>query len=162
MSIDLSDIPAAVADYLNTQVTTAISTLTPTSGTLNPNEEASFTVTVTNIGDVRLTDVKYHVQISPATIAKLKVPAGAAIFPRATTDPNDPLLARNTFVDNMVLFLLSTTLDPGEVVVIGLEAKGLDEGTATITCHIHGNIDQASLFPQGENSTNGRRALTVV
>ena len=90
MSIDLSDIPAAVADYLNTQVTTAISTLTPTSSTLNPNEEASFTVTVTNIGDVRLTDVKYHVQISPATIAKLKVPAGAAIFPRATTDPNDP------------------------------------------------------------------------
>ena len=161
MSINLSDIPAAVADYLNTQVTVDVSEVTPTSGSLNPNELGSFRVTVTNIGEVRLTDVKYHVQSSAPTIALLKVPSGAAIFPRATTDPNDPLLPRNTFVDNMVLFLVNTALEPGEVETIGLELKGIDEGDATITCHIHGDIDQVSLFPHGENSPNGRRPVTV-
>ena len=49
MTITISDIPNAVADYLNTQVTSTVSTVTPdVSSSLQPGEDGTFSVTVVN------------------------------------------------------------------------------------------------------------------
>ena len=165
MTINLADIPAAVASYMNTKVTTVVDPVTADSGSLNPTEEGSFKVTVTNAdapNGVRLVDVVHHLTIAPSNFAKLKVHPSAAIATRATLDPGAPLLARSTFVEEMYATYLTGTLEVGETRELTFEVKGLDEGNATITCHIHANIDENSLFPSGENSSTIRRAVAVV
>jgi hypothetical protein len=83
MSIELSDIPAAVASYLGTQVTTTVSEVTPkdeNQDVLTPGQDGTFTVTVTNAGPpggVRLINVIYHVEISDGSVAKLIAPQSA-------------------------------------------------------------------------------------
>ena len=83
MPIELSDIPAAVANYLNTQVTTTVSAVTPkdeNQDVLTPGQDGTFTVTVTNAGPpggVRLINVIYHVEISDGSVAKLIAPQNA-------------------------------------------------------------------------------------
>ena len=85
MPIDLIDIPAAVADYLDNQVQTAISAVVPKrsgSGVLTPGQDGTFTVTATNAGTpdgVRLINVTFHVKISDDSIAQLIVPAGTVV-----------------------------------------------------------------------------------
>ena len=68
--IELADIPAAVADYLDTNVTTTISTVTPGhkhQDVLTPGQDGTFIVTVENAPSpdgIRLINVKYHLKIS--------------------------------------------------------------------------------------------------
>ncbi len=165
MTINLADIPAAVANYMNTKVTTVVDPVIANSGSLNPGEPGSFKVTVTNAdapNGVRLVDVVHHLTIEPSRFAKLKVHPSAAIATRATLDPSAPLLTRSTFVDAMFATYLTGTLDVGETLELEFEVKGLDEGNAEITCHLHANIDENSLFPNGQNSSTGRRAVSVV
>ncbi|MDR2983485.1 MAG: hypothetical protein LBV34_01465, partial [Nocardiopsaceae bacterium] len=75
MPIDLIDIPAAVADYVDNHVQTAVSPVTPSwseQGVLTAGENGTFTVTVTNTGTpdgVRLINVTYHVKVSDEAIA---------------------------------------------------------------------------------------------
>ena len=69
MTINLADIPAAVANYMNTKVTTVVDPVIADSGSLNPAEEGSFKVTVTNAdapNGVRLVDVVHHLTIAPS------------------------------------------------------------------------------------------------
>ena len=166
MTINLADIPAAVANYMNTKVTVVVDEVVADSGTLNPNEEGTLTVTITNAdapNGVRLTNLVHHLRIAPGSKAKLKVPGSAIITTRSGLATSSPALTRNTFVEAMFCTLeTETTLDVGEVKDITFEVKGFDEGNATLTYDLHANVDQASLFPTGENSTTIDSPVAVV
>ena len=67
MSISLSDIPAAVADYIQSNVTVEVSEVKHGISTvLQPHEKGTFNVTVTNNGAVRLNDLVYELSVKPA------------------------------------------------------------------------------------------------
>ena len=170
MTITISDIPNAVADYLNTQVTSTVSTVTPdVSSSLQPGEDGTFSVTVVNASaptGVRLTDVKHHLTIPPTTPigntfrAKFHVPATPPA--RATTNPNDPVLAVGIQVAEMFLFPLDPVLEIGDTdTVSGLEIHALSVGDFEITCHIHGDMLVEDLIPNGENNRTARRTVTI-
>lgn len=170
MSITLSDIPNAVADYLNTQVTSTVSAVTPAvSGSLQPGEDGNFTVTVTNAAapnGVRLTDVKHHLTIPPTTPngntfrAKFIVPSSPPA--RATTNANDLPLAVNSQVTQMFLFPLDPVLEVGDTdTVVGLKIRSISVGDFEITCHIHADILVDDLIPNGENNPTFRRDVTI-
>ena len=71
MSITLTDVSAAVADYIKQNVTAEVSNVTHgTSSVLQPDEEATFTVTLTNATDgVRLINIVYDLSIHPSSAA---------------------------------------------------------------------------------------------
>ena len=77
MSISLTDIPAAVADYIQSNVTVEVSEVKHGISTvLQPHEKGTFDVSVTNNGDVNLTDLVYELSVSPSSVAKLISPEG--------------------------------------------------------------------------------------
>jgi hypothetical protein len=169
MPIDLSDIPTAVAGYLDNHVTTVVSEVS-SGGTIEDGETGTYSVTVTNADapdGVRLVNVRYHLTISPSTVAKLVADTSALAPKRATIDPNGPTLGFGELTDVMFIFpvagaLPQAELDVGESATLdGLQVKGLRAGTATIKCHIHADIDQDSLFPKSENSPNGQHEFSV-
>jgi hypothetical protein len=167
MPIDLSDIPTAVADYLDNHVTTEVSEVS-SGGTIEDGEIGTFDVTVTNAGEpdgVRLVNVRYHLTISPATVAKLVADSSVLAPQRATIDPNGPVLRNGELTDVMFIFPVASApnaeLDVGESATLTKEVKGLVAGTATIKCHIHADIDEDSLFPKSENSPKGQRQFSV-
>src|SRR5690242_6659578 len=98
MPIDLADIPAAVADYLDNQVTTSVSPVVPKrqdQDALTAGQTGSFTVTVTNVGSpdgVRLANVTYHVKISDDSIAQLIVPRATLAACYDALNAAEPLL----------------------------------------------------------------------
>jgi hypothetical protein len=169
MPIDLIDIPAAVADYLDNHVTTTVSAVS-SGGSIEDGEIGTFSVTVTNAAapdGVRLIDVRYHVIVSPPSVAKLSANGSAIVRQHATNDQNSSPLGNGDLVEEYFIIAFTGVtelreLDPGETVTIdGLEVKGIKKGNATIKCHIHADIDQDSLFPQGENSPNGTHDFKV-
>jgi hypothetical protein len=169
MPIDLADIPTAVADYLDNHVTTVVSEVS-SGDTIEDGETGTYSVTVTNADapdGVRLVNIRYHLTISPATVAKLVADTSALAPKRATINPNDPTLGFGDLTDVMFIFPVAgaTTqaeLDVGESATFnGLQVKGLRAGSATIKCHIHADIDQDSLFPRSENSPNGQHQFNV-
>jgi hypothetical protein len=169
MPIDLSDIPIAVGDYLDNHVTTVVSDVS-SGGTIEDGETGTFSVTVTNAGapdGVRLVNLRWHLTISPATVAKLVADTSALAPKRATIDPDGPTLGFGELTDVMFIFpvagvLPQAELDVGESATFdNLQVKGLRPGSATIKCHIHADIDQNSLFPRSENSPNGQVQLSV-
>jgi hypothetical protein len=170
MSIELVDIPTAVADYLNSQVTTTVSPVS-SGGSIEDGDIGTFSVTVKNAAapdGVRLVNVRYHVIVSPPSVAKLSATTGpSSLAPqRPKDDPNAAVLVAGDLVEDYFIFpagiLTESSLDPGETAKFELlEVKGLKKGTATIKCHIHAEIDQASLFPTGENSPNGTHDFSV-
>jgi hypothetical protein len=167
MTIVLSDIPTAVTTYLNTKVKTDISPVTADSGSLsgNPPEEGTFTVTVTNAAaptGLRLINVVHHLTTTNPDVLLLKVNPSAALATRASLDPTAPHLPRNTFVEEMYVTYAFGTLDVGQVLALEFEVKAIDEGSAAITCHVHADIDEDSLFPDGLRSKNDTQTVTVI
>jgi hypothetical protein len=168
MPIDLSDIPTAVGNYLDTEVTTTVSGVS-SGGSVEHDEVGTFGVTITNAGapdGVRLIKCVYHVSVSPPTVAKLQADTSLLMVKRATINPSDPPLKNNELVSDMYLFpndaLAQSALDVGEVAVInGLQVKGIGPGVAKITCHLHAEVDQNSLYPTGEHSSSGTASVTV-
>ena len=169
MPIDLSDIPTAVGEYLDTHVTTVVSAVS-SGGTIEEDEIGEFTVTVTNAAapdGVRLINVRYHLTVSPGSVAKFQTDSSALMPQRPTIDPSSPAFGFGDLTEEMFLFpnsgfLTQAELNVGEVAVIeGLNVKALGVGSATIKCHIHADIDQDSLFPNSQNSPNGRREFSV-
>ena len=82
MTINLFDIPAATSAYIDNEVDVEVTRVT---ANLEDGEEGTFTVRVTNASEpngVRLTDIVLHVTVSPATVALLKPPGSALLFPR--------------------------------------------------------------------------------
>src|SRR5262245_652571 len=109
MPIDLSDIPTAVADYLDNHVTTEVSDVS-SGGTIEDGEIGTFDVTVTNAGapdGVRLVNVRYHLTVSPGNVAKLVADSSALAPQRATINPNDPVLLNGELTEVMFIFPLA-------------------------------------------------------
>lgn len=166
MPIDLIDIPAAVADYLDNQVQTAISAVVPKrsgSGVLTPGQDGTFTVTATNAGTpdgVRLINVTFHVKISDDSIAQLIVPAGTVVASYETLTSTAPLQAGARRSAMFVKVLTGTTVDVGESQPLQIDVHCSEEGDAKITCHVHADIDESDLFPTSQNP-NGERTVSV-
>ena len=165
MTIVLSDIPTAVAAYLDKKVKTIVSPVTADSGSLNPTDDGAFTVTITNAAaptGLRLVNVVYHLTTTNPEVLLLKVNPSAALATRASLDPTAPLLAGNALVEEMYVTFTFGTLEIGETLELGFEGRAMDEGTATITCHAHGDIDDDSLFPDGLHSKTDVQAVVVI
>jgi hypothetical protein len=115
--IELADIPAAVANYLDTNVTTSISTVTPRNkrqAVLAPGQDGTFTVTVQNApppGGIRPINVKYHVKISDDTVARLVVPRSALLAAYDNLGSTSRLTAGTRRSEMFVQSLADTTLD---------------------------------------------------
>jgi hypothetical protein len=168
MSITLTDVPAAVADYVKQNVTVEVSDVTHgTSSVLQPDEEATFTVTLTNATEgVRLINIVYDVSIHPASAAYLH-PFGSLTRPcRSEFDLGKPVLKEDDKPSRLVVWPMEATglatLDPGQVIKFddfSVHTKEL--GDATVKCHIYATVDQASLFPSDQPSSTVKRSFTV-
>lgn len=170
MAINLSDIRAAVVAYLNSSVTVSVTAPVPDQPTvISPDEGFTYSVKATNAsaaaGGVQLTGVVYHVRLTPASVAKLQVPASPPA--RAVNSPAGPTLAPGSMVSEMFLFPTSSSahkiLAVGESdTITGLRGKALDPGAATIRADIQANIDENWLFPNQENTPSGSRTFNVL
>ena len=168
MALTLSDIPAAVADYIQQNVTVTVTQVKHgISSVLQPNEKGKFDVVVTNNGGVRLTDIVYELSISPDSVAKLISPSGMLMGARKGLDPASDVIANGDETAKMFLFPLDalsfSSVDAGQSVTnpeLQVTTKR-SLGVATITCTIHASVDQASLFPADQESTAATRKLTV-
>jgi hypothetical protein len=168
MSIQLADIPAAVADYLDTQVTTVVSAVAPAKNDdplLTPGEDGLFLVTVTNASapdGVRLTNVVYHLSVTPDTVAKLIVTSNPIIETRAKLHDTELLKPGKKVSEMFCTITTDTVLEVGDEDALALEVHCIALGDATIACHIHADVAEDDLFPTGENSTNGKSTFSVV
>ncbi len=166
MSISLSDLPAAVATYVTNNVIIEVSAVKHGISTvLQPNERATFHVTVTNKGAVRLTDLIYELSVSPKSVAQLISPADAVVF--AQTSLGGAPIPNGHEVDTMFLSAIEavswTSVDGGESVSTPeLEVKTQSTlGDATIECTLRATVDQSSLFPPEQEGPTARCQLTV-
>jgi hypothetical protein len=168
MSITLTDVPAAVADYIKQNVTVEVSdVIHGTSSVLQPDEEATFTVTLTNATEgVRLINIVYDVSIRPASAAYLH-PFRSLLRPcRSEFDLSKPVLKENDTPSRLVVWPLDptglATLDPGQVIKFDDFAVHTKElGDATLRCHVYATVDQYSLFPTDQPSSTVKRSFTV-
>jgi uncharacterized repeat protein (TIGR01451 family) len=168
MTLSLSDIPAAVADYIKTSVTVTVTEVKHGISTvLQPNEKGKFDVVVTNNGSVRLTNIIYELSISPGDVAKLISPSGMLMGARESLDPSSDVIPNGQETTKMFLFPLEAlsfaSVDPGETVT-NPELQVTTQrtlGDATIKCTIHATVDQESLFPGDQESSQAKRKLTV-
>jgi len=168
MSLSLSDIPAAVAEYIKDNVTVEVTEVRHGISTvLQPNEKGTFDVVVNNNGTVRLTNIIYELSISPENVAKLVSPAGVLMAARTGLDPRSSEIPFGQEVTRMFLFAADvvdcSSVDAGQRVAnpeLQVTTQQL-LGDATITCTIHATVDQTSLFPADRNSSVAQRTLTV-
>jgi len=168
MSITLTDVSAAVADYIKQNVTVEVSNVTHgTSSVLQPDEEATFTVTLTNATDgVRLINIVYDLSIHPSSAAYFH-PFGSVTRPcRSEFDLSKPILTEDDKPSRLVVWPINGsslgTLDPGQVIKFDDFAIHTETlGDATVNCHIYATVDQASLFPPDQASSTVKRSFTV-
>jgi hypothetical protein len=168
MPIELSDIPTAVANYLNTQVTTTVSAVTPkdeTQDVLTPGQDGTFTVTVTNAGPssgVRLINVIYHVEISDGSVAKLIAPQSVLVGAFDKIDDTTPIPGGTQRGEMFVKTFIDNTLDVGETQpVLRLNLHCLDQGDAEVRARIFAEVDESALLPRSK-SPNGEQTVKVV
>jgi hypothetical protein len=163
VAINLKDIPDAVKDYLNTQVTVTITPFVPSAGTsVNPAETFTFDVKATNNGGIALKNVKYKVLAVNPHIAKVRVPAGGT-----ATDLAGTSLAANAEVGAFIFDPSGSAFDlpagdTDTVRVTGKAVSGASGGTTGIRASVLADIDLDQLFPKGEDTGTSQRTLTVV
>ena len=168
MTISLSDIPTAVADYIKDNVTVDVTEVKHGISTvLQPHEKGKFDVVVTNNGTVRLTNLIYELSVSPDDVAKLLSPGTILIIVRKGLEDDSDIIptgqeATKMFVTPNTAVTFSS-VDPGDSVTFPeLEVKTQSSlGDATIKCSIHATVDQTSLFPEDEESSVAKQTLTV-
>lgn len=172
MPINLQEIRTAVQTYLDTKVTVSISAITPATGaSIQPNENFSFSITVTNAsaaaGGIALKNVRYRIWLDNYTVGKIIVPAEPMVA-RTGWLTSDPALAAGKQVDGeMYLFPPNEKnyLDPGESDTIPLTGKAgaaAAGGTTNIRFKIRADADLEYLFPKHEDSPSTSRSLVVV
>lgn len=166
MPISLSDLPAAVADYVKNTVSVRVSEVQHGISTvLQPHEKGTFNVTVTNSGVVRLSNLIYELSVSPGSVAKLISPEGPATFARDGIG-GDPI-PNGSEVERLFLTGIAdvswTSVDGGaSVTTEDLQVKTQQTlGDATIECTLHATVDQTSLFPGEQAGSPTTRKLTV-
>ena len=158
MTIILNDLPASVAGYIRDNVTVDVSKpKTGKSSTLQVNDTADFTVTVTNKGAVRLLNVKYHLTISDSNVAQYVVPSTSLVF-TYRADFGDPILHgvdSPTLVVEPVLTDLNTLEPDGGILTFGGTIDMLKKGTDLVLhAHIHGDADETTLFPTNQRGND--------
>jgi hypothetical protein len=173
MPINLNEIPAAVKAYLDTKVTVTVSSLIPAAGgSINPNEDFSFNVTVTNAnaaaGGIALRNVKYRLSVDSAAVGKLRVPSIGS----STDLAGAPLVAGAevaAFIYTPPAFVIfgdtAAYLSVGDVDTQSFSGKagsGAAGGTTTIRARILADVDLDQLFPKGEDTAIAMRTLSVV
>jgi len=167
MTINLQEIRKAVQDYLDHKVNTSISKLTPdVAGTINPDEEFTFSITATNPktenGGIRLINVRYHLHSTDPAKVKLKVPPVATATARSGYSSSDAVLAPDTLVADMYLFPTEDTLDVDDIDTIsGLKGKALALGNPNISFRIYADVDMDYLFPKNQNSGGSTRTVPI-
>ena len=173
MPINLNEIPAAVKAYLDSKVTVNISLLTPTAGgSINPNEDFSFSVTVTNAnaaaGGIALRNVKYRLSVDNAAVGKLKVPSvGSSTDLTGTPLAAGPEVAGFIYTPPAFVIFGDTAsyLSVGDVDTqnfFGKAGGAAAGGNTTIRARILADVDLDQLFPKGEDTTAALRTLSVV
>jgi uncharacterized repeat protein (TIGR01451 family) len=152
MTIVLSDIPASVPDYIEQNVTIDVTTpRTGTSNVLQPGDDATFDVTLTNKGPIRLVNIQYHLTINDSTVAQF-LSTGSALLP-SRADFGDPVLTGGVQTPTLLISPLElsglTILEPNgsDVTFRELSIHLRKKGSAEIKVHIHADIDLASVFP---------------
>ena len=169
MTIALTDIANAVHDYLDTQVTVQITKVT---ARLEPLEEGTFTVQVTNAGapsGVQLTGLAFHVTVPDPTIIDIlgfDDPAGFHTT-RENANPTSPVVKNGNPAPNgeMCVFLNTddlATLEVGETSQVELQYRAKKAGQTSIKCHIHATVDQDTLFPPNQAGVNDEHQVKVL
>lgn len=159
MTITLTDIPAAVTTYLRDHVALLLGDVVPTSGSLNPNESGTISISATNAAlpeGLPLVNVVYHLRSTDPDVFTMKVTGSAGFESRATIDRDDPTLPANTFVGEMFVWHRERSIDVGVEQLLTQTVKGIDEGNAAITCHLHAEIDEDALFGRKLGATVSR------
>jgi hypothetical protein len=160
MSIILGDVPAAVADYIEQNVTIEVSDVThSTSSVLQPDEEATFTVALTNATEgVRLINIVWDVSVPPPSAAFFHAFGNLARPYRSEFDLSKPVLREKDEPSRLVVWPINATglatLDPGQIIKFdGFSLHTKELGDAT--------VDRAGLFPADQPSSTVKRLFTV-
>lgn len=169
MSLALTDIPAAIRDYLDTAVTVEITKVTTH---LEPLEEGTFTVAVTNAAaptGVQLTGLSFHVTVTDPTVIDILALDDAAGLhtTRENASPTSAVVKNGDPAPNgeMCVFLNSASasvLEVGENTQLELSYKAKKAGDTSIRCHIHASVDQNSLFPANQAGRNDEHPVKVL
>lgn len=166
MSIVLHDIPLAVRDYVDKEITIKFTEVTPVDkdqDVLTPEQIGEFTVSAFNGGvpnGVRVINVLYHVAIADTAgtkgqVAKLIVPDVLTAETFSDQEATKPLKAGTRHTDYYIR-LADTVLGQGDTDEVRLTLICLDQGGADLSCHVHADVDQTSLFPNSESRSVGQ------
>lgn len=167
MAINLQEIRTAVQTYIDTKVTATISALTPAvPGTINPNEEFSFSITAANAspasGGIDLRNVVYCVTVASSSVAKLIVPSNLPA--RGSAIPTHPTLTPGDLVTEMYLFPIDNLLTAGDSdTITGLKGKaGGAVGTTQLRFRVAADVDLDYIFPKRVLGTQATKTVSVV
>lgn len=167
MTIVLSDIPASVTDYIEQNVIVEVTDArTGNSAVLQPGDDATFDVTVTNRGPIRLVNVQYHLTADDSTVAQF-LSLGSSLTP-SRADFGEPLFTQDGIrtptllvspVDITGLAILEPVGSP--ITFRDLSIHLRKKGSAKIRVHIHADIDQTGLFPNTQRGNATAGGVTV-
>lgn len=161
MSITLTDIPAAIDDYLQTEVTTTISPVTPkdtTQDVLTPGQEGSVTVTITNSDaakGLRLVEPVYYFEVDDGDVLKLIARSGGLAYASFGDKELTNRLEDQAQVKQLWLVpVINNVIDAGETAEVELDVICKDQGSTKIVSRFLAKVDQDSLFPSGRTGKN--------
>lgn len=166
MTIVLNDIPPSVADYITQNVTIDVTNpRTGNSNVLQPNDDATFDVTLTNKGVVGLINVQYHLTIDDPTVAQF-LSFGSAIIPSRPDFGEDTFSGDDTQTPTLLVSPVDltglATLAPGaDLTFPDFRLHLRKKGAAEIKVHIHADIDQSTLFPSTQRGDSSRVDIEV-
>jgi hypothetical protein len=161
MPINLPDLRSAVVSTVQA-INVTIEPFEPdVPNVISPDEPVTsrFTVANTAPGAVRVVKCAYHVKAEGPVV--LQPHPSPAVVTRATLDRDGPTLSPLGYYREMFFFPVNDTLDVGQSMVFDLKGKATELGRATVTVHIHCDVDQNYLFSLQQAGTNGSRDLTV-
>lgn len=163
MTLALTDIPAAVEDYLRDSIRIDLGPITPkdpAQDILTPGQAATTTLTVTN-GDsatgIRLTNVLYHISVSDPGVLALVAPGQLIVFAFADREKTTPIKHDTRVGEMYVENSTQTSLDAGQTsTALNLGLQCLEQGDVTITARVVADIDTDDLFRTGHSKGRQR------
>jgi hypothetical protein len=166
MTIVLNDIPPSVADYITQNVTIDVTNpRTGNSNVLQPNDDATFNVKLTNKSTVGLINVQYHLTIDDPTVAQF-LSFGSALFPSRADFGEEVFSGDDTQTPTLLVSPVDptglATLEPGaDVTFADFRLHLRKKGAAEIKVHIHADIDQSTLFPSTQRGNASKVDIEV-
>lgn len=169
MSI-LTDFRAAAEKYAKDNITTAIDDLEPDRpGTVNPDEEFTFTLVATNAGDpdgIAVTNVAYHLSVTGQEMQLIVPPETVAIARSGPSETSNQLTPGSLVTE---MFLFGITEDPKALgigdgdAIRGVKGKaGSDPGVGELILKVHCDPDFDELFPDNRQSKKTSFTVDVV